>query len=567
MDRLSVRSRLSPNRKSPIPASAFPTVLEEPTADDDKFSPDGGGGGSGSPGGDMRKHRRRLPLLSTALTKNRSSRSFDSGISHLLSSSDLRNGSPSPPDDVSTNRQSTYSPCASPAQHPPPRSPLRPPPLHAHQLPPPFSRSLSSNLTIKSANQPPISPTFKAQKPGLFGSRRYSENGTSQDSSGVFNFSRTLSPISYPNSTKSSPVMRASPALAGTTSHDSDSSPPSPPVSPGVHGSSSPLRASRRMLPETPKSTQMSRDFATTRIGLLSTSPRSSYCTTGSHNYQQSPTVTTSATTSVWQSISSRDSLDSGVYSSRSTTCDSSISGGSNNANSRTLTSPIISTTARESSPSSPRTWRRGARLPETPAIQGGDWETTYASIMSTERLKSLPSQDSSEDSDYLRDYHSSRRVHFDSLPTTTTMASSSHCDISSSSTTSNLGSVGRSASSSNSYMVNNRYTFTYKGRRSVTLQDETSTYRSDYEDSIINGHGYQSPKTEALDVPKLKELKSHSFPPPWGGENPITTAVPPPTNAVTNTMNFTFLDDDDDALLSIDLQANQRRQQWLNYR
>ena len=119
MDRLSLKSRLSLN-SSPLhtAGSIFPTVLEEPNL---SFSDDKEGnniedcfaevygnqenGGRGKPQPQQHKSRRRLPLLTSAFRKH-CSRSFDSGISYLLTetsmpTSSTTTSSTSPPlDDV-----------------------------------------------------------------------------------------------------------------------------------------------------------------------------------------------------------------------------------------------------------------------------------------------------------------------------------------------------------------------------------------------------------------------------------------------------------------------------------
>ena len=208
--------RLRATRLSPIPASAsnavFPTVLEEPVTPSGSEEKDFVTVGE-SPtenGHVFRKHRRRLPLVQPLGSKNsRSSRSFDSGISCLLSS---ESGSPGPnstevpgsPNHISSRQSYMSSPANSPG---PPRSPR----------------------TLPGRN--PLSPR-PYHHPAFFGqnfstNRRYSEQTES-----------------YANSTKSS--------------EDSDSSPPCE-TSPPPNGTMSPpptspkCRVSRRMLPETPK--------------------------------------------------------------------------------------------------------------------------------------------------------------------------------------------------------------------------------------------------------------------------------------------------------------------------
>ncbi|TRY71128.1 hypothetical protein TCAL_17300 [Tigriopus californicus] len=276
MERLSVGrcNRLSPSRLSPIPSGAniFPTVLEEPnspSAEDNQkdfytcTTSSSNGAGSGTSFGSAydqqsqpRRHRRRLPLLSNtaaALSKSKSSLSFDSGISCLLSES----GSPSPPltvDPMETytpgsnvsayhtptsdigspiiSRQHSYSsssysnylsatssPCHSPG---PPKSPSR------------FQRFQRSMSTTASHIPPPVSPTLK--RPNVFNSRRFSDNPSTIDPPPFsFSPSRTLSPISvspqhiskspspsYSNhSSKSSPVQGRRKSLSSHDSFDS----------------------------------------------------------------------------------------------------------------------------------------------------------------------------------------------------------------------------------------------------------------------------------------------------------------------------------------------------------
>ncbi|XP_059090270.1 uncharacterized protein LOC131886061 [Tigriopus californicus] len=364
MERLSVGrcNRLSPSRLSPIPSGAniFPTVLEEPnspSAEDNQkdfytcTTSSSNGAGSGTSFGSAydqqsqpRRHRRRLPLLSNtaaALSKSKSSLSFDSGISCLLSES----GSPSPPltvDPMETytpgsnvsayhtptsdigspiiSRQHSYSsssysnylsatssPCHSPG---PPKSPSR------------FQRFQRSMSTTASHIPPPVSPTLK--RPNVFNSRRFSDNPSTIDPPPFsFSPSRTLSPISvspqhiskspspsYSNhSSKSSPVQGREGTSPSSNlkpscsfhSNDSDESPPNLP-SPGsptnskasvshLERSSSPIFRSRRLLPETPKVPQ-TRDYASSHRLLVTGSGsnnnvsthNSSNCSSSSNN-------------------------------------------------------------------------------------------------------------------------------------------------------------------------------------------------------------------------------------------------------------------------------------------
>ena len=162
--------------------------------------------------------------------------------------------------------------------------------------------------------------------------------------------------------------------------------------------------------------------------GLLSTSPRFGQHTPSQHT---SSSVTWSGVSqggttpvgNVLNGISSRDSLDSGVYSSRSTTCDSSLSSGSNaktsplaatSSNNMNYPEPIRRLGGVESPPHSP-SWRRstGKLLPELPVSSvtpsnGYELGGGYSSV------RSLPSQDSSEDSlDYNGPVNPTRYLHY----------------------------------------------------------------------------------------------------------------------------------------------------------
>ena len=279
--------RLRTSRLSPIPTSSssggggnvFATVLEEPLSGNNLNNGSSNDLPNHPPLGDSptdngnaaghhlfrKPHRRRLPLVQPCnISKNRSSRSFDSGISCLLQSSMPSHhpatiaeaGSPGPissevgghmglppgsPSHISSSRQSYIS---SPCNSPGPRSPR-----FRHQ-------PLSPRLHPATASG--------VHSGAFFGSsfnRRYSEQPES--------YSLKSSEDSDSNSPPTEP---SPPPLGGGVAFNGNGSSPPPPTSPI-------LRVSRRMLPEPPK--------------------------TPYHVWEQS-----------------RDSLDSGVYS-RSTTCDS----------------------------------------------------------------------------------------------------------------------------------------------------------------------------------------------------------------------------------------------------
>ena len=175
-------------RLSPIPPSAhFPTVIEEPATPSREESgpfPDPLNYREAEGEGNL-KHRRRLPYISTNMTKNKSSRSFDSGISCLLSGG---SGSPSPPlDRDSKQGLNPMSPVCSPVLS---RSPVTPSKRASfHALPP---RPTPGKGTSGSPSSP-----FKQSKFGFLSSRRLSEQSSGDGSNN--NLGRTLSPCSVNN--------------------------------------------------------------------------------------------------------------------------------------------------------------------------------------------------------------------------------------------------------------------------------------------------------------------------------------------------------------------------------
>ncbi len=548
MERL--RTRVSPIPTTAAPtANVFPTVLEEPLSPSD----DPGGGEHGIPmlPGDsptempmVRKPRRRLPCVNAAAT--RSSRSFDSGISHLLTTSDQA-GQPPPPgtgtgtgtgnpdQNISSTRQSTLvssasnylsastPPCNSPG--PPPRSPNRL--LSTASASPAFSRSLSNNGVIKppplsassascsspsaivNGGGPPVSPTYKIhQRPGVFNSRRFSSSDHNENNGSMFNFStsRTLSPnnlSSYPNSTKSSPVLRASPPVL-TSSHslpsnESDSSPPTvpSPTSPGPSPASPVLRVSRRMLPEPPK-----RQVGGSNGGIPLRSANGSV--SGSTN-----------PASGWQS---RDSLDSGVYS-RSTTCDSAAStnyGGHSApppASRQSTDSPVL----RSKSPPpqlARHSWRRTsgiARLPEPPTSAAAASCSTPPNAATMAKSVHFNSGDSEKEppGTATKRLLASLKSHYNnSRASSTEQSPVKHAQNSS-------GGTGSEERPSLLTRLHEKLAATrsHPNHRTVNMQ---------------TGSGQDN-----LDVPKLRDLKSHSFPPPINNDTS--------SSVVNNTVNHQY--------------------------
>ena len=419
--------------------------------------------------GSTRKHRRRLPFISTAaLTKSRSSRSFDSGISNLLSDS----GSPSPPlpgEEVQTEVEepaaprnvasslfANASPSASPG--PPPRSPVTPSKRASFHA---ITRTVPAQLP-RTPN-PPNSPSYKVQsgsKPGFFSARRLSEqNGHHAPENGGA-LGRTLSPISVPqtpgltkspspvysSSSKSSPQLQGSPILRPSNSLHSNESSSSPPKSPDTYSPLSPAasppvsRISRRLLPETPS--------------------------TPTHVAKELPKVRPGAGVRkiAWQLVTSHDSLDSGVYS-RSNTTDSVRDSVATFA--RAPSSPALPQPPVTASPTLARhhSWRKstGARLPELPSLPQ---EQT--------RRQSLPGAQQCE-----------VRLHSDSVE---------------------------------GLNLTPKRTFEGMAREQAAreLEErwvEQQTVRRDDCDGVANS------LAAGLEVPRLRELKSHSFPPPWDAD------------------------------------------------
>ena len=481
------------NRVSPIPSSSsnvFPTVLEEPVTPSDENHPEVRHPASArrknstefcsvgdsptdqqpSNNGHMfRKHRRRLPLVQPISRNSRSSRSFDSGISCLLSS-ESSGSSPGPnsvsasdhvvgsPNHISSSRQSSYisSPCNSPG----PRSP---------------------RLAGIVPSRNPLSPRPHPVSGGLYFGfpRRFSDVPTN-GGGGLANSNGCGE--SYTNSTKSS--------------DDSDSSPPTTEPSPpplNGNGNSPPptsptiLRVSRRMLPETPKSPY-----------------------------------------NVWQQ--SRDSLDSGVYS-RSTTCDSYIQGGGggrgNNPGSPVLSSTSPPTLTRHS-------WRRGgvARLPEPP-VNNQQQQITSAAVVSApatvvpttdpppssgsgglveNNLANLPATMASTTID------EQKRVHFEGGFNSGNGSSSPAKNNHSSRSVSLLTSLKNTyqakldhspVKSTGSGILNKLHE-----KLAATRSNPASSAAAVGTGTTSGGYSGTVPLSGNLDVPKLRDLKSHSFPP-----------------------------------------------------
>ena len=568
MDRL--RSRLSPMPSNGSAATpAFPTVLEESTnvSGEHRLNADGGevvvdDKDLDSPiietnpllanlGYRRQLHRRRLPLLTSAneavLSKSRSSRSFDSGISTLTSSATYRPSyssylttasNTSPPDSASPPVTTTS-----------PRSPLA-------------VSGLTSRNVQRSMSMQQSSPTYNKScggRPTLFSSRRYSDNDASPTKTTAS--SRNLSPISVSkspspcySSSKSGPESSGSPRNGSSSpgspnnnnSNNNKSSSCSahlPPSSPTLFRS-----GSRRMLPETP-----TRSSNVIRQQMYP--PVSSYIQRGER-------------TLAWQStLSSHDSLDSGVYSRSTTSADSS-------SHYRAMSSPSgFNKPNLDTSP--PLSWRRsyGSRLSEQPPpshhhiinhhrqihsnvvhqphIHGhhpgdrhhyahrqysnnADSTSSLVDWESVSRRKSFPSShylddDADDDDDLLEppsgkydypmmgvpsvhmhsssllrngNHHNHRVVHFDFERDDFSTSPASHLVLRSSTRSVPLPDVGGEP-------VDPVPGGGGGGRPSPVRPAALDTTSADLDDQEAN-----------LDVPKLKDLKSHSFPPPWARDS-----------------------------------------------
>ena len=424
--------------------------------------------------GSGRKHRRRLPFISTAaLIKSRSSRSFDSGISNLLSDS----GSPSPPlpgedpraeieepvapRNVASSLFANASPSASPG---PPRSPVTPSKRASFHA---ITRTVPAQLP-RTPN-PPNSPSYKVQsgsKPGFFSARRLSEQNGHHAAENGGALGRTLSPISVPqspgltkspspvysSSSKSSPQLQGSPILRPSNSLHSNESSSSPPKSPDTYSPLSPAasppvsRISRRLLPETPSTpTHVAKELPKARPGA-------------------------GVRKIAWQLVTSHDSLDSGVYS-RSNTTDSVRDSVATFA--RATSSPALPP-AVTASPTLARhhSWRKstGARLPELPSLPQ---EQT--------RRQSLPGAQQCE-----------VRLHSDSVE---------------------------------GLNLTPKRTCDGAAREQVTrdLEERWVDQARRREDC----DGVANSLAAGLEVPRLRELKSHSFPPPWDADEQEAELLP----------------------------------------
>ena len=523
--------RLRTSRLSPIPTASnvFPTVLEEPVTpseiDDDNPDPRArvgssilgssptanGAGADPNPGSSQnqqtghlfRKHRRRLPLVQPCnISKNRSSRSFDSGISCLLQSSagagnavaagtsgtglPVDPGSPGPiasdpgynpgsPNHISCSRQSYMS--SSPCNSPGPRSPrVLPDTNRLHGTP-------TSMLASSSAGPVGGGPGFFGPS---FNSRRFSEQVESY----------STSKGSSEDSDSSPPTEPSPPPLNGGSSGGHSPPPPTSPI----------LRVSRRMLPETPKTPY-----------------------------------------NVWQQ--SRDSLDSGVYS-RSTTCDSYPG--------RKSGSPILSST---SPPTLARhSWRRAgvARLPEPPisSTMTGDGPPATAPSATPPIIPAT-----SAGSTYVENSgcgsqieDSSKRVHFEPNQNCN-QQNPAPAGSASPSTKSRMGLLASLKNSYNSKIMESQSSPVKSsagiltklheklaGTRSLgsntpnTVQNnlynacgqnnlQLNQQHNQHNTLILNSNSANSSQNynnalSNLDVPKLRDLKSHSFPPPFSNSS-----------------------------------------------
>ena len=361
-----------------------------------------------------------------------------------------------PPRNVASSLFANASPSASPG---PPRSPVTPSKRASFHA---ITRTVPAQLP-RTPN-PPNSPSYKVQsgsKPGFFSARRLSEqqNGHHHAPENGGSLARTLSPISVPQS----PGLTKSPSPVYSSS--SKSSPQlqgSPILRPSNSLHSNESSSSPPKSPDTysPLSPAASPPVSRISRRLLPETP-----TTPTHVAKELPKARPGAGVRkiAWQLVTSHDSLDSGVYS-RSNTTDSVRDSVTTFA--RATSSPALPPPPVTASPTLARhhSWRKstGARLPELPSLPQ---EQT--------RRQSLPGAQQCE-----------VRLHSDSVEGLN-LTPKRTCE-------------GLAREQANRELEER---WADQGRR-----------REDC-DGVANS------LAAGLEVPRLRELKSHSFPPPWDAD------------------------------------------------
>ena len=235
------------------------------------------------------------------------------------------------------------------------------------------------------------------------------------------------------------------------------------------------------MLPETPMKQSASKELPTSRIG---TNSRIVMGTVRDSN----PNSDYAEKRIAWQPVTSHDSLDSGVYS-RSNTSDSVRETLSCYSRANT-SSPILNT----NSPTLGRhhSWRKsyGAKLPEPPSSSTLEFDSVFQN-----RRQSLPGGQKNERlSNDVEGLNLTPKRTYDNLSKSNGLSShdprcpaesrfSTHCDT------------------TLKYIIHDRAGLNPCSNN----RDDIDCVETAFE---VENHG--------LEVPKLRELKSHSFPPPW---------------------------------------------------
>ena len=238
------------------------------------------------------------------------------------------------------------------------------------------------------------------------------------------------------------------------------------------------------MLPETPMKQSASKELPTSRIGTNSRIVMGAVRDSNPNSDYAEKRI-------AWQPVTSHDSLDSGVYS-RSNTSDSVRETLSCYSRANT-SSPILNT----NSPTLARhhSWRKsyGAKLPEPPSSSTLEFDTVFQN-----RRQSLPGGQQNERlSNDVEGLNLTPKRTYDNLSKSNGLSThdprcpaesrfSTHCDT------------------TLKYIIHDRAAL----HPCSNNRDDTDCLEAALE---VENHG--------LEVPKLRELKSHSFPPPWSCE------------------------------------------------
>ncbi|XP_040566242.1 uncharacterized protein [Lepeophtheirus salmonis] len=599
----------SPHTTSSTPTTSFPTLLEDGEENYSSYHPvDSPDSVRRSIGGST-PTRRRLPSINSC---KKSSKSFDSGIAGLL----LSSPSPPPTARIMSIAEERHHITTSTHHHSSSFSSSNPRSSNTIFLSNPSATSLCSPHLPPPQQQPPSSPSFK--KTPLFSPRRsvetssefsaFSTSNTNSSISAVHH--RTLSPSNLPHSSsssKSSPIHRGSPPVlrSSISFHSNEDSSESPNEASPLSPSSPPgYRASRRMLPETPS-------YSSSRSVTYSGARSSPYLS--------------SDRTFAWQSMHSHESsIDSGVYS-RSTTSDS--------INFRNICSPAgVSGTESPSilyrsgggggvSSSSHSNWRRSFGAPIR------SWYLEEDDTFFKSRRSSLPDDEEGENEDVLISRNNninnesssmgkSSSCGYYNLPPSSVVHQPAEAPSLSTSLTPPLSSLGNNTNASSrtvhfesfpsksdppltastaaaattavaaefcdnvkSYDITTIYT---SNIATATLSENAPRHiisSSSSSSSLISkAPSSSSPSTSsssmAFETPKLRDMKSHSFPPSWSpskaslssGEQSLATTYPIIEHSLLKEIGeqgSSYLNEDFETYLTIN--SDERKQKWIH--